>query len=397
MASTINSTTSSGVVITSDNTGQLQLQSAGTTVATITSTGMTVTGTLTTNGAVGSPYALKNRIINGDMRIDQRNNGAAVSGSPSFPVDRFRQSNNGAGVLSGQQISDAPAGFNNSVRFTVTTIDSSIAAGEYYQFEHFIEGYNTADFNWGTANAQTVTLSFWAKASQTGTYSVQLANDAGSRCYPSFYTINAANTWEFKSITIPGSTSGTWLTTNGCGIGLRFGIVYGSTFNGATANAWMNTTGFANSFITSTNNMMSTLNATIQVTGVQLEQGSAATSYEWLPYTTELQLCQRYFYSTNAVGITLIGATSNIANGTIVYPVTMRASPTVSGVTINRITNFSVTDYNGSYTFAVENNTSLSQAAIKYTQSSGSTWSTGVPLAINPTSQSAITTASAEL
>ncbi len=294
--------------------------------------------------AAASPLGLKNRIINGDMRIDQRNAGAAVSGSPSFPVDRFRQSNNGAGVLSGQQVSDAPAGFNNSMKLTVTTIDSSIAAGEYYQFEQFIEGFNTADLNWGTANAQTVTLSFWAKASQTGTYSVQLANDAGSRCYPSFYTINAANTWEFKTITIPGSTSGTWLTTNGCGIGVRFGIVYGSTYNGATANAWMNTTGFANSFITSTNNTMSTLNATVQLTGVQLEVGSTATPFERRLYGQELANCQRYYEKSYNVDVApatnssvgIIGptgvqgaTTGSEISATGFFRVTKRATPTM--------------------------------------------------------------------
>jgi hypothetical protein len=308
--------------------------------------------------AAASPFGLKNRIINGDMRIDQRNNGAAVSGSPSFPVDRFRQSNNGAGVFSGQQISDAPAGFNNSVRFTVTTIDSSIAAGEYYQIEQFIEGFNTADLNWGTANAQTVTLSFWAKASQTGTYSVQLANDAGSRCYPSFYTINVANTWEFKSITIPGSTSGTWLTTNGCGIGLRFGIVYGSTFNGATANAWMNTTGFANSFITSTNNTMSTLNATVQLTGVQLERNTTATPFEWLPYSTELALCQRYYQRRTAGGLNygtgIAGVFTSTSASTVqtVFPTAMRAQPTASASNIytrDGINNLTVNSVAGVY------------------------------------------------
>jgi len=309
MASTINASSSGsgGLIYSGDTSGVLGLQANGSTVASLSSAGLAITGSITSsaglavtgsitnNGVVGSPYTMKNRIINGAMRIDQRNNGGAVSGSPTYPVDRFRQSNNGAGVLSGQQVSDAPAGFNNSVKWTVTTIDSSIAAGEYYQFEHFIEGYNTADFNWGTANAQTVTLSFWAKASQTGTYSVALANDAGDRSYPSSYTISASNTWEFKTITIPGSTSGTWLTTNGCGVGIRFGIVYGSTYTGATANAWMTTSGFANAFITSTNNMMSTLNATLQVTGVQLELGSTATSFDWKDYGQELSLCQRYF------------------------------------------------------------------------------------------------------
>jgi predicted secreted protein len=348
LASTINakSTGSGSLETTADASGQLALQANGTTIATISSTGLAVTGAITTNGVTGSPYTMKNRIINGAMVIDQRNSGAAVSGSPSYPVDRFRQSNSGAGVLQGQQVSDAPAGFNNSVKFTVTTIDSSIAAGEYYQFEHFIEGYNVADFNWGTANAKTVTLSFWAKASQTGTYSVALANDAGDRSYASFYTILAANTWEFKTITVSGSTSGTWLTTNGCGIGIRFGIVYGSTYSGATANTWVTTSGFANAFITSTNNMMSTLNATLQITGVQLEVGSSATQFEWRPYGTELQLCQRYciLFSVTAIN-TFFGSgfSYNSVNALAytAFPVPMRTSPTV---TYSNVGHFGVYD-----------------------------------------------------
>ena len=237
----------------------------------------------------------RNRIINGAMMIDQRNTGASVATTGAFPVDRFVQEFTGGGVLTSQQSADAPSGFTNSLKTTVTTVDSSIASGDYYQVTHNIEGYNIADFNLGSANASSFTVSFWVKASQTGTYSAQLANSDGSRCYPSTITVNTANTWEYKTIVVPATTSGTWLTTNGKGLSLRIGFVYGSSFNGATVNTWGTFSAFANSFATTTNNMMGTNGATFYITGVQLERGSVATSFDYRPYGTELALCQRYY------------------------------------------------------------------------------------------------------
>jgi hypothetical protein len=287
----------------------------------------------------------KNRIINGDMRIDQRNNGAAVSGSTHFPVDRFKAEYSGSGALTSQQSTDAPIGFTNSVRITVTTVDSSISSNEYYQFTQMIEGNNLADFNLGTANCSSMAVSFWVKASQTGTYSVQLANSAGTRCYPSTITVNSSNTWEYKTISVPATTAGTFLNDSGVGIGIRIGFAYGSGFNGATANTWGNFSSFASSFVTPSNNMMATNGATFFLTGVQLEKGSTATSFDYRPYGTELALCQRYYEKSynidvapgnaagtnnapGSVGMYFEGCTA--VSATIFYKVTKRAQPTIT-------------------------------------------------------------------
>jgi hypothetical protein len=269
----------------------------------------------------------KNRIINGQMQIDQRNNGATVNQTVAYPVDRFYQIMVGGGVLTSQRSTTAPAGFTNSILATVSTADASIASGDYYGIGHRIEGFNTADFGWGTANAQTITLSFWVSSSVTGTYSVTLYNSAGTRSYISTYVVNAANTWEQKSVTVAGDTTGTWVTDNGTGIIVYFDLGTGSGSYG-TAGSWQ----AGNALRTAGSvNLISTSGATFYITGVQLEKGSTATSFDYRPYGTELALCQRY-YSTGAwaCGAAYPSAAGAIARATISFKTTMRATPTVT-------------------------------------------------------------------
>ncbi len=159
----------------------------------------------------------RNRIINGDMRIDQRNAGASVTATNSvrYTVDRFAcfaGAPSGAGVFTAQQVSDAPAGFTRSLRATVTTADTTASADSQYFFAQYIEGNNIADLGFGSASASSITLSFWVKSSLTGTFAGGVNNSAGNRSYVFTYTINSANTWEYKTITISGDTTGTWLT-----------------------------------------------------------------------------------------------------------------------------------------------------------------------------------------
>jgi len=244
-----------------------------------------------TSKQYNSYYSFKNRIINGAMVIDQRNAGAAVTSSTYCP-DRWRVEQTTDGAFSAQQVSDAPTGFVNSLKWTVTTADASLAATQYATVRQGIEGFNTADLMWGTANAAIVTLSFWVKSSLTGTFGGVFGNAAFNRSYPFTYTISAANTWEQKTVTITGDTTGTWEKTNSAGIQLYFGLGAGSTYSG-TAGAW---TGSGLISATSAVNVMGTLNATWQVTGVQLEKGSTATSFDYRPYGTELALCQRYYW-----------------------------------------------------------------------------------------------------
>lgn len=247
----------------------------------------------------GNASSFKNRIINGGMVIDQRNVGAAVTVNAftAYSVDRFLLSfRPSTGVATGQQVSDAPAGFVNSLRMTQSSVTSP-AASDVYTVQQKIEGFNTADLNWGTANAKTVTVSFWAKSSVTGTYGITLQNiNASRRSYVSTYTISSANTWEYKTITITGDTTGTWETTNSTGINLIWDLGSGSDYQTSTLNAWQTSNVFQ---ATTGTRWIATSGATWQITGVQLEVGTVATSFDFRPHSTELMLCQRY-YEKNA-------------------------------------------------------------------------------------------------
>ena len=263
---------------------------------------------MTTSDGVSSSglYGFKNRIINGAMAIDQRNAGASVTpANGAYTLDRWAAFTNGAGVYTVQQSSTAPAGFTNSLLCTVTTIDSSVTGTDYYMLQHKVEGFNSADFAWGSASAASVTLSFWVRSSITGTYSVKLGNSASDRYYVATYTINSANTWEQKTITLTGDTSGTWVTNNGTGIELRFAMAIGSSFTTSTLNAW--TAGSSFGATTASNNWIGTNGATFYITGVQLEKGSTATSFDYRPYSAELAMCQRYYETGGFVSFTTGG------------------------------------------------------------------------------------------
>jgi hypothetical protein len=290
---------------------------------------------ITTSDGVSSAglYGLKNRIFNGDMRIDQRNAGASVTvntATDTYGVDRWL----GAGVVTDgaftmQQDSNAPTGFSNSLKITVTTADASITGSQSYQIQQKIEGFNTSDLGFGTASAATVTLSFWVRSSLTGTFGGALVNSAFNRSYPFSYTISAANTWEQKSVTIAGDTSGTWIgSTNGIGLRVYFGL--GAADRAGTAGAWAGA-----GYVTATGavSVIGTLNATFYITGVQLEKGSTATSFDYRPYGTELSLCQRYYFKIQATGDvypfgTGYNSGTTTALGYTPFPVPLRANPT---------------------------------------------------------------------
>ena len=276
----------------------------------------------------------RNRIINGDMRIDQRNAGASVNVNADasfFPVDRFAAfGQNTDGVFTAQRTTVVPAGegFTNSLKVTVTTADASVGATQTYLLGQMIEGFNVADLEWGTANAKSVTLSFWTRLSVAGTHGGAILNSAQSYSYPFTYAISAADTWEKKTITIPGPTAGTWLSDNGIGLRVFFGVGVGSTYK-AAAGSWVAVREFS---ATGTVDLISTLNATWYITGVQLEAGSVATPFERRDYGRELIMCQRYFQrQTISIGDQYAAFSGNIPAATrITFPVTMRAAPTVS-------------------------------------------------------------------
>jgi hypothetical protein len=251
----------------------------------------------------GQFYSMKNRIINGAMVIDQRNAGASVTAAlgNNYNPDRWLVYDSVGSKMSVQQVTDAPAGFVKSQKITSLAATTPSSTDYYFNCQR-IEGFNVADFGWGTASAATVTLSFWVKSSLTGSFSGAFGNASFSRSYPFSYTISAANTWEQKTVTVAGDTTGTWATDNSTGIQVVFDLGSGSSRAGA-ANVWS-----ANDYrkVTGSVSVVGTNGATWYVTGVQLEKGSTATSFDYRPYGTELALCQRYFeksYNTDvAVG-----------------------------------------------------------------------------------------------
>lgn len=287
-----------------------------------------------------SNMAGRNRIINGDMRIDQRNAGASVtvSGVASpYVLDRWRFWSNGGGgsgaSFTVQQSSASPAGFTNSCLITQTGSVSPTGT-QYNIFAQYIEGFNVADLGWGTANAKTVTLSFWVRSSLTGTFGGVVSNSSQLRSYPFTYSISVADTWEYKTITISGDTTGTWLTTNGIGLEIYWQLGVGSSYLGA-AGSWAGATYLG---ATGATQITATNGATLYITGVQLEEGSVATPFETRQYGQELALCQRYYVKD--AGETLPGPYVN-ASGAVVgsayanwmLPVDMRAAPTCTFAT----------------------------------------------------------------
>jgi len=292
--------------------------------------------------------SFRNRIINGDMRIDQRNAGAPTTintTANTYTLDRWNCSGNiSDGVFTVDQVTDAPAGFVNSTKITVTTADASIGADESYLFFQFIEGNNVADLGFGTANAKTITVSFWVRSSLRGTFGGALNNSANDRNYPFVYPIDVADTWEHKTITIAGDTSGTWLTDTNRGIGLRFQIGVGSN-RIATAGSWTGTSTIYGA--TGATNLISTLNATLYITGVQLEVGTVATPFEHRPISVELSLCKRYFEVWSGIGYNGVGSGGCVAtNGVdLIYQFLVQKRSSVTA-TISAAGDFYIADSN---------------------------------------------------
>jgi len=327
--------------------------------------GIVSSGSITTQSATGvifsdssaltaasSPFVLKNRIINGDMRIDQRNAGASsnVTTTQVYNVDRWWTYGSQTSKLTVQQSSTAPVGFNNSI--VVTSLSSySVLSSDIFQLAQRIEGYNCADLGWGTSDAKTITVSFWVRSSLTGTFSGSISNSI-NRAYCFNYTIISANTWEQKTITVPGDTTGTWEKTNFASINVSFNMGQGSTYNG-TLNTWTATNTYGTSGST---NIVGTNGATFYLTGVQLEVGSTATPFERRMIGTELALCQRYFYQLGgALNGYMYGVgmywTATSANFIFPMPVTMRTSPNFNFVNGGNLVMY----YNSASSLAVSN------------------------------------------
>ena len=337
---------------------QVPVANGGTALSSAGAAGnMLIASSASAYSSVAMPtFGFRNRIINGAMMIDQRNGGASVTlanAANTFPVDRFQfYKDNSSATVTAQQSTTAPAGFYNSLQVNVTTGAASTAAQELVLYQN-VEGLNVADLGFGAAGASSITLSFWVRSSLTGTFAGAIANNGSSRTYIFTYTINAANTWEQKTITIAGDTTGTWLKNNGTGLGIKFDLGSGSNYNG-TANAW--TTGNIYS-VSGAVKVMATTGATFYITGVQLEKGSVATAFDVRPYGTELALCQRYFESCG-----FIATASSPPYTTIRYAVPKRALPTLV-VTFGSISPATLNSRGVDY-FSMDGNAASSVAAV---------------------------------
>jgi hypothetical protein len=300
-----------------------------------------------TNGGKISPentFGFRNRIINGACVIDQRNAGASVatsSGTTVYSLDRWIATYAQTSKFTIQQNAGSvtpPAGYANYLGVTSSS-NYAVVAGDYFSIAQFLEGNNTYDLGWGTANAKTITISFWVYSSLTGSFGGCISNYAQTRNYPFLYTINSANTWQQINVTIAGDTGGTWVgATNAGSVKLFFTLGYGSTFSGP-AGAWASSSATAPTGATS---VVGTNGATFYITGVQLEVGSNATSFEYRPYGAELALCQRYYYKTYSQGTNPASATASGTRGgsaynggtgiagNFSYAVSMRTAPTIT-------------------------------------------------------------------
>lgn len=291
------------------------------------------TQTLATQNALG----VRNLIINGDMRIDQRNAGSSVANSAGagYYLDRWQVATAQASKMNIEQNAGSvtpPDSFSNYLGMTVTSAYTAGAA-DYYLFAQKIEGFNASHLGFGTSNAQDITISFKVYSSLTGTFCAAIQNAAQNRTYIFNYTISSANTWTTITKTIPGDTSGTWGSGNASWGELKFDLGSGSNYQTSTVDAWDATSAFTTS---SSTKFVANASATFYITGVQLEVGDTATPFEHRPYDMELARCQRYY---NRIYDIWCDHAVHVNGGRLAtrvdYPVQMRANPTVTTNTVS--------------------------------------------------------------
>ena len=291
----------------------------------------TCTAKLTSIGGGGLSH--RNLIINGGMSVSQRHGTSETTPAHTeFGPDRMKFDLAQSSKLKVQQVTDAPAGFSHSMKVTSLSAYSS-GASDYFLLQNMIEGTDSARLRWGTSDAQTVTLSFYVKSSLTGVHACGIRNNPYNRGNTQTYTINNANTWERKTVTFTGDTSGSWNVDINAGLKLNFDLGSGSNFQAASTGTWLGT----NDFITSNSvKVVGTNAATWYITGIQLEVGDTATSFEHRSIGEELARCQRYCVVYGGSGARHLGTAhaynSTNLNLSLHVPVPMRAGPTPTTV-----------------------------------------------------------------
>ena len=278
----------------------------------------------------------RNMVVNGGMTVSQRYETSEYTPTNNeWTLDQMRYDLSQSGKFKVQQVTDAPAGFSHSMKVTSLSAYTS-GASDYFLLQNFIEGTDSARLGWGTSDAQTVTLSFYVKSSIAGVHACGIRNQAYNRSKTETYTINNANTWERKTVTFTGDTSGTWLTSTNSGLKINFDLGSGSNFVASSTGTWLSTP----DFITSNSvKVLATNGATWYITGIQLEVGDTVTSYEHKSYGEEIAKCQRYYYllyrrGSSSDGNICIGGLGSCYTGTSIYidlgfPTQMRAAPTL--------------------------------------------------------------------
>jgi hypothetical protein len=343
------------------------------------------TNYITKNNPVHQPF--RNIIINGDMSIAQRATSATGIGNLDtgyHTCDRWRFAEFGSptGEFTQSQSTDVPSGqgFASSLKMDCTTADTSLGSSDLFWIEQRFEGQNLQYLKKGTASAESLTLSFWVKSNKTGTYIIELSDSDNYRFFSKAYTINASNTWEKKTITFAGDTTGAFDNDNNTSCRITFWLATGSTWNSGTLSTTWTSTIDANRAVGQVNLADSTSNY-INITGVQLEAGTSASDFEFLPYDVNLQRCQRYYY-VHATGIQqpiglAIYYTSSDLRTYISFPTKMRSNPSleVENITdgyelrrtggVDRMDDFSVNMY-GSQSISI-----LNQSDVTGTQGLG--------------------------
>ena len=287
------------------------------------------TGTVVTTASPS--LGRRNLIINGAMQVAQRGTSATGQTASGYYVcDRFRSATSAEQTETHEQSTDAPDGFSSSYKVTITTADASIETNDYATIAQIIEAQNLQHLQYGTSDAKQLTVSFWVKSSATGTCAVAIYNYDSNSYISNSYTISSANTWEYKTLTFDGDISGILNNDNGAGLEVYFIYSAGSYYTSGTSNTWGTSTNFA---VGQTVNLVSTLNATFQITGVQLEVGSVATPFEHRSYGEELALCQRYYQEFGRTGYMSCrgNGTTAVADALIPTSTVLRATPTITG------------------------------------------------------------------
>ena len=345
------------------------------------------------------PLSNRNLIINGAMQVAQRGTTSTSNGIQT--VDRFKASSNGGTVTqSHEDLSSGDPydeGFRHFYRMQNTSTGTS--AAHYREFLYHFEAQDLAQSGWQyTSSSSYVTLSFWARASVAQDYyAFWLSRDGSAKIY-SFPITLAANTWTKITETIPGGTGITINNDNGDGFLISIVAFYGTSYtdSGNTDRTWRDRSSGDDYILPMTSTWANTTNATFDITGVQAEVGSQATPFEHRSYGDELARCQRYFYAYELLGVTLVGGNTALCNGSVYFPVEMRAAPTLTSTSVDRMTNIGEANHNGTYTFG-SYIAEKTHCAINYSRSSGDTWNQGTPLSINDTGGSTIMNANAEL